>query len=62
MRLQIPLRTVWSGKMLARMASVGFSPKKGHIIGPEPRKLKGNEKSYAMRDLELAAIVHALKM
>ena len=34
----------------------------GHVSGPEPIKLKGNEKSYATRDLELAAIVHALRM
>ena len=28
----------------------------------EPRKLKEHEKNYATHDLELAAIIHALKM
>ena len=33
-----------------------------HVICYESRKLKENEKNYATHDLELAAIVHALKM
>src|SRR5713226_6869309 len=33
-----------------------------HVICYESRKLKDHEKNYATRDLELAAIVHALKM
>ena len=34
----------------------------GHVIGYESRKLKEHEMNYAMYDLELAAIVHALRM
>ena len=33
-----------------------------HAICYESRKLKEHEKKYATHDLELAAIVHALKM
>ena len=33
-----------------------------HVICYESRKLKEHEKNYATYDLELAAIVHALKM
>ena len=33
-----------------------------HVICYESRKLKENEKNYATNDLELAPIVHALKM
>ena len=33
-----------------------------HMICYESRKLKEHEKNYATHDLELAAIVHALKM
>lgn len=40
----------------------GILTQEGHVIGHESKKLKENEKSYATSDLELAAIVHALKM
>jgi len=33
-----------------------------HVICYESRKLKEHEKNYATHDIELAAIVHALKM
>ena len=33
-----------------------------HMVCYESRKLKEHEKNYATHDLELAAIVHALKM
>ena len=33
-----------------------------HVVCYESRKLKEHEKNYATHDLELAAIVHALKM
>ena len=33
-----------------------------HVIWYESRKLKEHEKNYATHNLELAAIVHALKM
>ena len=33
-----------------------------HVICYESRKLKDHERNYATYDLELAAIVHALKM
>ena len=33
-----------------------------HMICYESRKMKENEKNYATHDLELTAIVHALKM
>ena len=33
-----------------------------HVVCYESRKLKYHEKNYATHDLELAAIVHALKM
>jgi hypothetical protein len=34
----------------------------GYVVGYELRKLKEHERHYATHDLELAAIVHALKM
>ena len=34
----------------------------GHVISYESRKLKEHEKNYATHVLELAAIIHALKM
>ena len=34
----------------------------GHVVFYESRKLKEHERNYATHDLELAAIVHALKM
>ena len=34
----------------------------GHVISYESRKLKEHEQNYATHDLELAAIIHALKM
>ena len=33
-----------------------------HVVGYESRKLKENENNYANPDIELASIVHALKM
>ena len=33
-----------------------------HVICYESRKLKDHEKKYSTHDLELATIVHALKM
>ena len=33
-----------------------------HVVCNESRKMKDHEKNYATNDLELAAIVHALKM
>ena len=33
-----------------------------HVVCYESRKLKDHEKNYATHELELAAIVHALKM
>jgi hypothetical protein len=40
----------------------GVLTKNGHVIGYESRNLKEHESNYATHDLELAAIVHALKM
>ena len=40
----------------------GFFMQYNHVICYESRKLKEHEKNYATHDLELAAIVHALKM
>ena len=40
----------------------GFLMQDNHVICYESRKLKEHEKNYATHDLELAAIVHALKM
>ena len=34
----------------------------GHVIRYESRNLKEHERNYAMHELELAAIVHALRM
>ena len=34
----------------------------GHVVCYESRKLKEHERNYAIRDLELAAVVHALKI
>jgi hypothetical protein len=40
----------------------GVLTQNGHVIGYESRKLKEHERNYATHDLELAAIVHALRM
>ena len=40
----------------------GFLMQDNHVICYESRKLKEHEKNYATYDLELATIVHALKM
>jgi hypothetical protein len=40
----------------------GFLTKNGHVIGYESIKIKKHERNYVTHDLELAAIVHALRM
>ena len=40
----------------------GVLTQEGHVIAYESRKLKIHEKNYATYDLELAAVIHALKM
>ena len=40
----------------------GVLTQEGHVIAYESRKLKIHEKNYAPYDLELAAVIHALKM
>ena len=40
----------------------GVLMQENHVICFEARKLKEHEKNYATHDMELAAIVHALKM
>ena len=41
---------------------IGFLSQNGHVVCYKSRKLKEHERHYATHDLELAAIVHALKM
>ena len=40
----------------------GFLIKYGHVVFYESRKLKEHEKNYLVHDMELAAIIHALKI
>jgi hypothetical protein len=40
----------------------GLLSRKDHVVCYESIKLKENQRNYATYDLELAAIVHALKM
>ena len=40
----------------------GVLTQEGHVIAYKSRKLKIHEKNYATYDLELAAVIHALKM
>ena len=40
----------------------GVLTQEGHVIAYESRKLKTHEKNYATYDLDLASIIHALKM
>jgi hypothetical protein len=40
----------------------GVLSQNGHVICYKSRKLKEHERLYATHDLELVAIVHALKM
>ena len=40
----------------------GVLTQEGHVIAYESRKLKTHEKNYASYDLELASIIHAMKM
>jgi hypothetical protein len=39
-----------------------FLSQKDHVVCYESKKLKKHEKNYATHDLELASIVHALKI
>jgi hypothetical protein len=40
----------------------GVLTQEGHTFCYESRKLKEHEKNYVTHDLELAAVIHALKM
>jgi hypothetical protein len=40
----------------------GVLSQNGHVVCYESRKLKEHERIYSTHDLELVAIVHALKM
>jgi hypothetical protein len=40
----------------------GVLTQEGHAICYESRKLKEHKRNYVTRDLELAAVIHALKM
>ena len=40
----------------------GFLLQENYVVAYESRKLKEHEKNYATHDLELASIIHALKM
>jgi hypothetical protein len=40
----------------------GFLTQKYHVVCYKSRKLKEHERNYATHELELAAIIHALKM
>ena len=40
----------------------GFITKDGHAVFYESRKLKEHEKNHLVHDMELAAIIHALKI
>jgi hypothetical protein len=40
----------------------GVLTQNGHVIGYDSRKIKENERNYATHDLELVAIIHALRM
>jgi hypothetical protein len=41
---------------------VGFHMQSGHAIGYESRNIKEHERNYSTHELELTAIVHALRM
>jgi hypothetical protein len=40
----------------------GVLTQDGHVICYESRKLKKHERNYITHDLELATVIHALKM
>jgi hypothetical protein len=40
----------------------GVLTQEGHVICYESRKLKEHKRNYVTHDLELAAVIHALKM
>jgi len=40
----------------------GVLIQENYVVGYESRKLKEHENNYATHDLELASIIHALKM
>ena len=40
----------------------GFLTQEGHMICYESQKLKEHERNYVTHDLELAVVIHALKM
>jgi hypothetical protein len=45
-----------------REGLVGVFTQNGHVIGYESRNLKEHERNYAMHDMELFSIFHALRM
>jgi hypothetical protein len=56
------MKVLWYVQMHVRKDLGESSCKKEHVIGYESRKLKEHERNYATHDLELAAIVHTLRM
>ena len=40
----------------------GVLTQEGHVVCYEPRKLKEREKNYVVHDMELEAVIHALKI
>jgi hypothetical protein len=55
------MRILWYAQMHAKKL-VESSTQNGHVISYESRTIKEHERNYATNDLELVAIIHALKM
>ena len=56
------MKISWYVHMHASSVYVSVLTRKGHVICYESMKLKENEQKYYTHDLELATIVHALKI
>ncbi|XP_070014742.1 uncharacterized protein [Nicotiana sylvestris] len=75
--LRVVLQTLWEQKLYAKFSKcefwlesvaflghvvLGEGIKEGRVVAYASHQLKIHEKNYPMHDLELAAIVHALKI
>ena len=56
------MRTIWLVKMLLKKGLGGVLSQEGHVVCYKSCKLKYHERNYVVHDLELAVVVHALKM
>jgi hypothetical protein len=57
-----PSFSPWGAPVLFVKKKGGVLTQEGHVICYESQKLKEHERNYVTHDLELATVIHALKM